>query len=159
VDNPRLTVRQAKGKNPLKVVIDGNLSIPMNSAVLQSGDANGTLIFTCKGNDSKKVLNLESRGIEVIECDSEYPNKIDLLTVLKILGKRKIISLFVEGGQSIFSQFIQENIFDEIIILQAPVIIGRGISAFQKEYKNNLDLRKIGNLGIDTKIVLRRLKK
>ena len=158
VDNPQLNVREVRGRNPVKIVLDGKLSIAENSRIFQMDDTAQTLIFTGENSDSAKIKSLENKNVEIIRISSNSNGLLDLHEVLKILKKRKIISLFVEGGQSIFSQFQKENIFDEIIILQAPVILGKGISAFNKEYKNNIFIKAIKSLGEDVKIVLRKLK-
>ena len=101
---------------------------------------------------------LENSGTEIIQLKSKQNGLLDVQEILKILGERKIISLFIEGGPSIFSQFLEENLFDEIVILEAPVILGTGINAFTKEYKNRLFVKKIESLGKDIKIVLWKLK-
>lgn len=157
VDNSKLTVRQIKGRNPIRIIIDGKLSIPVNSKIVQPENVSQCIIFTGKDCDPKKISLLERNGIEIIQLKSNHNGLLDLPEVIKILGRRKIISLFVEGGRSIFSQFLEENIFNEIIVLQAPVILGKGISAFENEYKKRLFVKTINTLGKDTKIVLRKL--
>ena len=157
VDNPKLTVRKTKGRNPIRIIIDGKLSTLLSSAIVQSDDFNHTIVFTCKGNNSNKISLLESRGIEVIQLASKQSGLLDLRNVLTILGERKIISLFVEGGQSIFSQFLEKKLFDEIILLQSPKILGTGLSPFRNEYRKDLFINTISTLGNDIKIVLRKL--
>ncbi|MEJ2544977.1 MAG: bifunctional diaminohydroxyphosphoribosylaminopyrimidine deaminase/5-amino-6-(5-phosphoribosylamino)uracil reductase RibD [Calditrichaceae bacterium] len=158
VDNSQLNVREVKGRSPVKVIIDGKLSIAQNSKIFQKNRTDRTIIFTNENSDSMKIQALKNDNTEIIPLKVKPNGMIDLMDVLKFLEKRKIISLFVEGGQSIFSQFLEENLFDEIIILQAPAVLGTGISAFTREYKNKLYVRKIEHLGNDIKIVLRKLK-
>ncbi len=156
VDNSNLTVRQVKGRNPIRIIIDGKLSVPINSKIFQPENENQCIIFTGTDCDLKKISLLERKGVEIIQLKSNHSGFLDLPEIIKILGRRKIISLFVEGGRSIFSQFLKERLFNEIIILQAPIIIGKGISAFEIEYKNNLFVKTMDTLGNDTKIVLRK---
>ena len=158
VDDPQLNVRDVKGRNPLKIIIDGKLSVTAKSKIFQQNSMDRTIIFTSDNSDSKKIKSLENDNTEVIQIKSKQNGLLDVQEILKILGKRKIISLFIEGGPSIFSQFLEENLFDEIVILQAPVILGTGINAFTKEYKNRLFVKKIESLGKDIKIVLQKLK-
>jgi riboflavin biosynthesis pyrimidine reductase len=75
-------------------------------------------------------------------------NHLRLNTILKILSKEKITSLLVEGGADIFNQFIEEDEFDEIIILQAPKILSKGIAIKNSEKIKELQQaskRKLGN--------------
>ena len=73
---------------------------------------------------------------------------------MKELGKESITSLLVEGGRQIFSQFISQELFDEIVILQSPKILGKGISAFETNGIKKLKIKKTERLGEDLKIVL-----
>ncbi|MBN1407736.1 MAG: bifunctional diaminohydroxyphosphoribosylaminopyrimidine deaminase/5-amino-6-(5-phosphoribosylamino)uracil reductase RibD [Calditrichaceae bacterium] len=157
VDNSKLTVREVKGRNPIKIIMDGKLSVPENSKIFRTAHTGSIIIFCDKTNDSKKIKLLENRGVEIIQLKSKRTGLLNLPEVLKILAKRKIISLFVEGGQTIFSQFLEENQFNEITILQAPVMLGEGISAFTKAYKNKLYVKRIEPLGRDVKIILQKL--
>jgi diaminohydroxyphosphoribosylaminopyrimidine deaminase/5-amino-6-(5-phosphoribosylamino)uracil reductase len=157
VDDPQLTVRDVQGRNPIKIIIDGKLSIPINSKIFQPENVDHCIIFAREDCDLVKISLLERNGIEIIQLKSDQSGLLDLHKIIKILGERKIISLFVEGGRSIFSQFLEENIFNEIILLQAPVIIGKGISAFRNEYTNKLVVKTINTSGNDIKIVLKKL--
>lgn len=64
VDNPQLTVRMIKGRNPIRVIIDGNLSVQMISTVVKQDDINKTIIFTGKDNDSKKISLLKKEELK-----------------------------------------------------------------------------------------------
>jgi diaminohydroxyphosphoribosylaminopyrimidine deaminase/5-amino-6-(5-phosphoribosylamino)uracil reductase len=156
IDNPQLSVREVKGRNPTRIIIDGNLNISLKSKLVLTSETNQTIIFTITNSNAKKVSLLKDIGIDIIQLSSKN-GRIDLKSVLNILGERKIISLFVEGGQSIFSQFVERKLFDEIIVLQAPIILGEGICAFKKEYKKRLFIRDVCKLGEDSQIVLRKI--
>ena len=155
VDNPQLSVREARGRNPVRIIIDGNLSIPVSSSLFKKSKQDKKIIFTSKGSEPAKSLQLKSEGIDLVELEAKDKGEIDLYEVLEILGKRKIMSLIVEGGQSIFSQFIRDSLFDEIIILQAPVMLGNGISPSLYAMKSRLIVKEITTLGEDVKIILR----
>jgi diaminohydroxyphosphoribosylaminopyrimidine deaminase / 5-amino-6-(5-phosphoribosylamino)uracil reductase len=156
VDNPHLSVRAIKGRNPLKIIVDDQLHIPMTSVVFKPEFANKTLLFTTNRSDKNKISELINRGVKVEQLPSKN-GIINLKSIIRRLGERKIISLFVEGGQSIFSQFLEQELFDEIIILQAPVILGKGLGPFTNEYKNKLFIKSHKKTGQDIKIVLRKI--
>ena len=155
-DDPLLTVREVKGSNPLRIIIDGNLSIPLKSKVLECKDPQNTWIFTSKNVDKKKMKAITKKGAKVYQVNSLNNNRFKLKQILTILSKQKITSVLVEGGADIFTQFIQQDLFDEIIIIQTPKILGKGISS--QKIENMKELRLIGTskLGEDIKLVYRK---
>ena len=100
-DNPKLTTRLVKGKNPLRIVIDRNLKIPSKFFLLDKKIP--TIVFTVKNR--KPVKNLE-----YIRIDSQ---KSFLSQILDELYKRNIQSLIVEGGATLLNSFISEGLWDE----------------------------------------------
>jgi diaminohydroxyphosphoribosylaminopyrimidine deaminase / 5-amino-6-(5-phosphoribosylamino)uracil reductase len=108
LDNPSLTVRLVKGRNPYRIVIDKNNELP------------GKLkLFSDKYSDNTIVIN------------SESGKDIPLINILKALYESNITSVLVEGGANVFSRFLQNNLFDDIYFMVAPKIIGDGISPFR----------------------------
>ncbi|MBK9099277.1 MAG: bifunctional diaminohydroxyphosphoribosylaminopyrimidine deaminase/5-amino-6-(5-phosphoribosylamino)uracil reductase RibD [bacterium] len=156
VDNPLLTLREIKGRNPVRVVIDGKLSIPVKSKIFNSSDPEKTWIFTSSTSSSKKIFQLEQLGAKVFKIRSSANKEIRLIQVLKSLAENKITSLLVEGGQKIFTQFLDQNLFDEIVILQSPKILSRGINAFESGKSKALETKEISKLGNDIRIVFGR---
>jgi diaminohydroxyphosphoribosylaminopyrimidine deaminase/5-amino-6-(5-phosphoribosylamino)uracil reductase len=70
-----------------------------------------------------------------------------------MLAEHKITSLLVEGGAGIFTQFLEKDLFDEIMILQSPKILGRGIKSSNIKKMKNLRLLSVEKLGSDIKMV------
>ena len=91
-----------------------------------------------------------------IFCD-EFDNTIDLENALKKLHEIGINSILIEGGSSIITQFLQKNLVDELIWIQAGMIIGNdGLEAVAKldikdlnEAINNFQLQKFWNYDND----------
>lgn len=131
-DDPQLTVRMIKGRNPLRVIIDSHLRIPQEAKVLQ-GDA-PTLIATASVAPKEKAQALRQMGIEVVEVGGE---RVELSRLLKELASRGVLSLLVEGGQGVITSFLREGLADEVVVIVAPLLIGRGVEA-------------IGDLGVRT---------
>lgn len=151
-DDPLLNVRKVSGRNPLRIVIDGNLSTPTDANVYNDGGQKRTILFTIKKSDTKKIGKLKRKGVEVIEMPPANAEKLDLEKVLRHLGKEKIASVLVEGGNQIFSQFVEEDLFDEIVVLQAPKIFGAGVDAFSLKSPVELELSSVEKLGNDIKL-------
>jgi diaminohydroxyphosphoribosylaminopyrimidine deaminase/5-amino-6-(5-phosphoribosylamino)uracil reductase len=152
-DNPLLTVRNVRGRNPIRVIVDGRLSIPIKSKVIGSIDPQNTWIFTSSNANEKKIKLLSEKGPRIFKIATKQHNKLELKKIIKVLAKQKITSILVEGGGNIFSQFLKEEIFDQVIILQAPKVLGGGISIPNIKKIKNLKLLSVKKLGDDTKLI------
>lgn len=156
IDNPLLTVRETKGRNPIRVIIDGKLSIPISSKVIDCDDPQNTFIFTSKSASERKADKLSKKGVRIFRLRTSKQNQLSIKSVLKVLAKQKITSVLVEGGAEIFSQFLEKNLFDKIIILQAPKILGQGIIAFDPKKLEKNQLSNIEKIGEDIKFTYRK---
>ncbi len=125
-DDPELTCRLVRGRDPLRVIVDSTLKIPLKARVLREQDRAGPIVFTAKGHDRKKMAALMDRGIEVRIAGLR---QVDLVAVLKELGRRQVSSLLVEGGARVLTSFIRERIADRLIVISAPKIFGKGMDA------------------------------
>lgn len=100
-DNPSLTVRHVKGKNPLRIVLDRNLTLPRNLNLLD----NSTPTIVINSIKSEKIKNTE-----FIKVDYE---KNMLEKILEILYQKEKLSLIVEGGRTLLESFIDLDLWDE----------------------------------------------
>ena len=153
VDNPLLTVREVKGRNPIRIIIDGKLSIPLNSKVLNNNEPDKTWIFTSQKSKQKKLIQLENKGVKIFSVKPAADGRINLKSVLKVIAKNRINSVLVEGGQEIFSQFFSQKLFDELIVLQSPKILEKGLRGLNRTQLKNLPLIEKNRLGQDIKLV------
>jgi diaminohydroxyphosphoribosylaminopyrimidine deaminase / 5-amino-6-(5-phosphoribosylamino)uracil reductase len=153
VDDPQLNVREFKGRNPVRVILDGKLSIPIKSNIFNSVDPENTWLFVSESANGKKVKKIADRGIKIFSIRGSKQYLLDLKKILKVLAENKITSVLVEGGANIFKQFLEEELYDEIIILQSPKILGKGIGISDFEEIRNLQLKSVDKLGIDIKLV------
>lgn len=119
-DNPMFTSRIKGGKNPLRVIIDPEIRIPLSYHVYNPPPNTIVVVHERKLNDDK-IKILKDRGIEIIAFSSE---KVDLQWLMKELGKREITSLMIEGGSSLNSYALWSGIVDKLMIFIAPKIIG-----------------------------------
>jgi diaminohydroxyphosphoribosylaminopyrimidine deaminase / 5-amino-6-(5-phosphoribosylamino)uracil reductase len=122
-DDPELTVRLTKGKNPIKVIIDPKLAIEKSAKVFTKGGAD-VIIATFERADSDKVKRLEEMGVVVLSFSrGKGGSEIDLQCLMGELAKRNIMSILVEGGAKIFTNFIKHDIFDKVICIYSPKIL------------------------------------
>lgn len=117
-DNPTLTVREVVGKNPLRVVIDRDCSIPSSSNVFNH-EAN-TIVFNSKKNE-RVNQHLEYFKIEF--------DGTQLGTILHELYERKIQSILIEGGAYTLNAFIEQNLWDEARLFVGDVSFENGLLA------------------------------
>lgn len=119
-DNPMFTSRIKGGKNPLRVIIDPELRIPLNYHVYNPPPDTIAVVHERKLDDNKAKI-LKDRGVEIITFSSE---KVELQWLMKELGKREVTSLMIEGGSSLNSYALWSGIVDKLMIFIAPKIIG-----------------------------------
>src|SRR5690625_891059 len=162
-DNPLLTTRRPQGgKNPIRIVLDTHLKIPVFSNVVQNRSAR-TIIFTGNQIDYEKKSELEKVGVTIISQDR---TALLLQDVIKTLAAEKVMSVLVEGGSEIHASFIEAHAYQQIITYVSPKIIG-GRDAFSfvggdgpERVKLGKQLRytDIKQLGPDIKITAKPLK-
>lgn len=128
-DNPELTVRLVKGRNPVRIVLDSKLRIPLASKLLASQAAAPTLIATTSGADREKLAALRQMGIEVMTIPEDERGEVDLTHLLKMLGQRNITSVLVEGGAATITSFLRRKLADRLVAIVAPKLMGKGIDA------------------------------
>lgn len=117
-DNPNLGVQIKEKKDPLRVIVDPKLQIPLKSQVLRD---NNVIVTTTIKSDKNKLKQLESRGFIVLSFNSEY---IPIPKLLSKLQELEIISIFVEGGGETIGNFIDSKIIDKVYAFHAPIIVG-----------------------------------
>jgi diaminohydroxyphosphoribosylaminopyrimidine deaminase/5-amino-6-(5-phosphoribosylamino)uracil reductase len=129
-DDPMLTVRLVRGRDPLRVIVDSHLRTPLDARVLGEGAAHRTLIATTEGADQGRAKALERAGAEVLPLPTRDNRAgVDLRGLLAALGQRGVRSALVEGGAGVITSFLKEQLVDRVVVFIAPKIIGRGTDA------------------------------
>ena len=163
-DDPELTVRLIKGRNPLRVVVDSHLHISPDARILKDQVKAKTIVATTIHASRDKRARLTDLGIEVMAVDTDKDRRVDLTRLLFELGKRNISSVLVEGGAAIITSMLMEQLPDRVVIIIAPKIVGKGLAAIGdlgiKSINESLRLayRKVRRLGDDL-IIDGRIKK
>jgi len=123
-DDPELTVRMVRGRNPLRIVVDSHLGISPDSKILQSLDLAPTWIITTPDVSAERVERISATGAKLITCPAGADGKVNLCEAASELAKRGITSLFVEGGGTLHASFIGAGLYDKFIVAIASKIIG-----------------------------------
>jgi diaminohydroxyphosphoribosylaminopyrimidine deaminase / 5-amino-6-(5-phosphoribosylamino)uracil reductase len=119
-DDPELTARIPNGRNPIRVIMDSTLKIPLNSKVLNDHQAE-TWVFTTENHDKEKKDQIEASGAKVFITST---SQADPTRVLEILGEHLVSSLLIEGGGTINAAFLENKLVDKVIFYMAPKLIG-----------------------------------
>ncbi len=120
-DNPLLTVRHTKGKNPIRIILDSKGTISKKSKILQTSNKIPTIIAVSKRITKSNFDKLQKFPVEVIIA---WEKSVNIKLLLKKLSDKKIKTILVEGGGTINWEFIKHNLFDELIITLSPFLIG-----------------------------------
>jgi diaminohydroxyphosphoribosylaminopyrimidine deaminase/5-amino-6-(5-phosphoribosylamino)uracil reductase len=140
-DDPQLTVRLAKGKNPVKIVIDSRLRTPLDSKILHGKSAHSTIIATTPLSSPQRIKKYQASGADVWVIKKDQANRVNLPTLLRKSGQRGIHSILVEGGSETIHSFLEKRLVDHLFIFIAPKIIGKGITGM-----DNSDISRLRNL-------------
>ncbi|MFJ8240875.1 bifunctional diaminohydroxyphosphoribosylaminopyrimidine deaminase/5-amino-6-(5-phosphoribosylamino)uracil reductase RibD [Bacillus tropicus] len=157
-DNPHLTTRIPNGgQNPIRVILDTHLRTPPSSHVITDSLA-PTWIMVGRDVNKEKIASYESENITIFQMKTK---QIEIQDVLDLLGEKQILSLFVEGGQTVHANFLQTKYFNEIVTYISPKLIGgsnaptlfggNGFSKLQDAL--SLKIQEMKQIGDDIKIV------
>jgi diaminohydroxyphosphoribosylaminopyrimidine deaminase/5-amino-6-(5-phosphoribosylamino)uracil reductase len=132
-DNPQLTTRLAgrrgregegpRAKDPIRIVLDSRLRLPLNACLLHLDSLAPTWIATTEGAPKDKISALEDLGAEVLLLPEEN-GRVALKPLLRLLGERKVQSLLVEGGPQVLGSFFDQQLVDKFYFFFAPKILG-----------------------------------
>ncbi|MBN1360254.1 MAG: bifunctional diaminohydroxyphosphoribosylaminopyrimidine deaminase/5-amino-6-(5-phosphoribosylamino)uracil reductase RibD [Sedimentisphaerales bacterium] len=125
-DDPMLTPRPAKGRKPIRVVLDNSLRIPLKSRLLRTPKASPILIYTREasaGVNPKHAERIAKRGAEVLAY-GETNGASNLPFLLDELGRRGVQQVLVEGGVQVLTSFLKAGLADEVCVYVASKILG-----------------------------------
>ena len=123
-DDPRLTVRDAPGHSPLRVVLDTKLRLPLGSRLVQSAREVPTWVLCTTDAPSSAEQALVERGVDVIRAPPSAEGRIDPMAALKLLAARGIVSVMVEGGAELAGSVLAGAAVDELHCFIAPILLG-----------------------------------
>lgn len=118
-DDPKLDVRMVSGRDPVRIVLDTHLRVPLTSKVIRHDSTQPTLIVHGPG----VMVPASIPGVEWVELPIES-GKIQLGSLLDELGRRKMMRLLVEGGAQIHGALLDQGLVDRCTFFIAPRILG-----------------------------------
>ncbi len=122
-DNPKLHIKYYNHKGYYRIVLDSNLTIPLESNVISfRSEIYPTIICTTENVPLSKQRNYEERGVKIIKAGDG--KRVDLIKLLPILKSVGINTILLEGGGNLNWSFIENNLIDDLRITIAPWIVG-----------------------------------
>jgi diaminohydroxyphosphoribosylaminopyrimidine deaminase/5-amino-6-(5-phosphoribosylamino)uracil reductase len=124
-DDPLLNTRlkKGRGKDPVRIIVDTHLRIPVNARVLAHPHGSETLIAVSEDVAPRRMERLKTKGISFLVCPKKE-GRIDLTALMDKLGNRSITSVLLEGGATLMGAMIREKLVDKFCIFKAPKILG-----------------------------------
>lgn len=123
-DDPQLTCRLAGKSNPLRVVVDSRLRLPVTAQVLDPSQAPGCLVACRQDAPPERAEALAAAGAQVLRLPADDQGRVDLTALLAALGARGITSLLAEGGAGLAWSLLAARLVDEVMYFYAPKLVG-----------------------------------
>lgn len=121
VDDPMLNCRIEEGVDPVRVICDSNLRIPLESRIVGTANDIRTIVAYAVGNKDKEA-ELQEKGVELLQAGVN--GKVDFALLVSKLGKMGIDSILIEGGGTFHGTVLKSGLVDRIYCYIAPKLIG-----------------------------------
>ena len=122
-DDPLLTVRLARGRTPLRTVVDSTLRTPPDSKLVASA-TEGPVVVATVSKDRERAAALESRGVAVWTFPPDPDGRVPLRPVLERLASDGRFAVLAEGGPAVHTTLLREGLADSVAIGLAPRLLG-----------------------------------
>lgn len=128
-DNPKLTVRHVKGRNPYRVVIAGKKAIPAVRHLLSNNSDKKTVVAVANSETLTQIVKqFKKQGVEVWAIPGKN-HLVDPKAFLREADRRNIRSLMIEGGSGVATSFLKQKLVDKLVLVTSPMVIGNGLNA------------------------------
>ena len=122
------------GNNPLRVICDSKLRIPLDCQLVKTAKEIPTIVACEEGVEGNadlltKSASLKTAGLEILQLPLTSEGSLDLAVLMQILGQRKIDSVLIEGGGEINFSALKAGIVNKIYAFVAPKLFGGGSAA------------------------------
>ncbi len=124
-DDPSLNTRinRRTRKDPIRIILDSEGRIPLTAKVLNIDSNSKTIVVVTKKAKPIKIAAIEETGAEILVINQKN-EKVDLVSLLKVLGNRGVDSILIEGGGEVSYSALTDNLVDKVMAYIAPKIIG-----------------------------------
>ena len=124
VDDPQLTCRVRGGRDPLRVILDGRLTIsPAARVCTQRSTAPTLVVTTAESGQGEKRRLLEQQGVEILCLPGDH-GRVPLRPLLEALGRRGVKHVLIEGGGQVAAAALAEGVVDKVLFFYGPLLLG-----------------------------------
>lgn len=120
-DDPELTCRLPGGRDPVRLVVDSKLRLPLGARIIKSSRTAPLLVATTTQAPSGKISSLEEAGARVLVYDEP---QVPLKEFLLDLPKFEITGILLEGGSTVAWSMLEAGLVDKVHFCLAPKLIG-----------------------------------
>ena len=124
-DDPALTVREVKGRDPLRIIVDADARTPVNAKVVRAKDPQRTVIFVARDANVRRTNRLREAGVLLVTAP-RGDGGLDLSAVLRWLGEHGVNTLLSEAGPHVAGSLVRSGLADRLLFLLAPIAGGDG---------------------------------
>jgi len=130
-DDPELTVREVKGRDPLRVVLDAEARTPPAAKVVRSLDPQRTIIFVARDADQRRTKRLRDAGVLLATLPRAEPDGLDVSAGLRWLAEHGVNTVLSEGGPHVAASLLRDKVVDRVLFIVTPVAGGPGVPAIE----------------------------
>ncbi|MGN0193726.1 MAG: bifunctional diaminohydroxyphosphoribosylaminopyrimidine deaminase/5-amino-6-(5-phosphoribosylamino)uracil reductase RibD [Pseudoramibacter sp.] len=123
-DDPMLNCRIESGVDPIRLVCDTHLRIPMDSKLVQTAKEIPTWVLAGPDIELQKKKALEERGVEVLSCGLNAEGHVDLSQAMQKLAEREVDGILLEGGGTLMADAFAAHLVNKVHVFVAPKIVG-----------------------------------
>lgn len=123
-DDPLLTARPSGARIPVRIVLDSQARMPLQSQLVQTITEAPVLAIASEVASNDRVAMLRDAGVEVLTLPAQPDGHPAISQILNELGSRRMTNVLVEGGCDVFGRFFDANQIDEAHAFIAPKLIG-----------------------------------
>ena len=127
-DDPELTCRLARGRNPRRVVLDSIARLPLRGKLVRGARRVPTLVAVSAQAPAGRQEALMGRGCQVVQLPARR-GRIDVTELLRFLGSMQMTNVLVEGGGEVLGSFFDAGQVDEVMAFVGPKLVGDGVPA------------------------------
>ncbi len=124
-DDPELTCRLVRGRNPRRIVLDTHARLPLRSRLVETAREVPVIVATSKAAPERRLNALMKRGCGVVLFPT-VGGRVSARHVVRWLGAMRITNVLVEGGAAVLGSFFDAGLVDEVLVFVGPVVVGGG---------------------------------
>ena len=128
-DDPELTVREVRGRDPLRVVLDADARTPSNAKLVRTVDPQRTIVFVARDADQRRTKRLRDAGVLVAILPRSDPDGLDAAAGLRWLAEHGVNTVLSEDGPRVAASLLREKLVDRVLFIVAPAVGGPGTAA------------------------------